>query len=670
MRPLAVLVLVAGAIAALAFAFIRVQDSDNSGGSSNAARPTVLPEVIASGSNTPTLVIPDAGPAGPTDLDTGGREAVESPLSASGEVFDNYIEGTVVGPGGELVAGAKVELLKDAGDAEVGAMLMIMAGTKRAEAIRTLETKEDGLFRFSRLEPGNHWSVRVSHPSFQEQQVGPIDAPEEGGVEEFIQLTDGFVVFGRVVASGTQIPIAGATILLENPAAAYMPRLRATMKPVETVTDESGYYELRNVSPQGKLLACMAKGYATQLNQRDTSMAGATERRKQIDFELEEGMIIAGTVTGPDGKGIEGLRIDGFGSSEKGSSRGAGVSGSGGEFLISDVGEGRYTLRVDAGGLAKRNLHCDQVQASAGDRNVEIRLQAQGGLMGIVAGSDGPLSRFTITIRRDHVTNKAFGQIVKKQTFRSKNGEFRVEGLDQGVYVVQADASEYTSSFSEKVTIEQGQTTPDVRVQMTEGGTITGLVLDTYTQEPIAGARVTTFDNNHISSEFTDLLVMMAPTGLTKSETTTDSEGRFELPLILPDSYQVRVEQRGYTSYTTNDVMVQEGAQVEIGKIVLSKGGVIRGTAFLADGQVGAGVEVAVAPVNGAFGTGVRSRADAQGNFVLQNIPPGTYKLTGARSATDTESPFIKIIDMKKSEVEITVIDGEELSVDIYLGGR
>ena len=84
-------------------------------------------------------------------------------------------------------AGAKVELLKDAGDASVGAMLMLIAGSKRAVAVRTLETKEDGAFRFNRLEPGNHWSVRVSHAAFQEQQVGPIDAPEEGGVQEVVQ---------------------------------------------------------------------------------------------------------------------------------------------------------------------------------------------------------------------------------------------------------------------------------------------------------------------------------------------------------------------------------------------------------------------------------------------------------------------------------------------------
>ena len=671
MRPLAVLVLIAGAIAALAFAFLRLQDTDGPGGENNvrAAAPTAAGPPVEVETDPASLVIPDAGPSNPGG-DDGVRAAVTAELDPEDVVYNNGLTGVVLNPEGELVAGAKVELLKDATDADVGVMLMIMAGGDRTPATKTAETKEDGAFTFNRLEPGNRWSLRVSHPSYQELQVGPIDVPEEGTVQESIQLEDGFVLYGRVVAAGTQIPVAGARLSLENPAARFMPKLKDKMQPDETVTDENGYYELRNVTPNGKLLACSAKGYATQLNQRDVSIVGVSELRKQIDFTLEEGMVIAGRVLAPDGTGVEGLRIDALGSNAKSSSRGAGVSGKDGEFLIADVAEGRYSLRIAKEGLARKKFHSDPQQASAGDTDVEIRLQAQGGLMGVVVGSDGPLSRFSITVRQEHPTNKAFGHVVKKAAFnKAKNGAFTIEGLNQGTYIVQADATGYATSFSPPVQVEQGSQTPDVEVQMTAGGTISGIVLDTYTKEPIVGAKVTTFDNNHIQSEFTNLLTAMAPTGLTKAEAKTDAEGRFELPLILPDSYQVRIEKRGYTGFTTNDVAVLEGQDIDLGTIALAKGGTVRGTAFLSNGEVGAGVEITITPTSPALGTGQRTRADANGNFVLQNIPAGDYKLQGARPAKATESPFQKIVDMKNSEIQVNVVDGQEHSVDLYLGG-
>lgn len=669
MRPLAVLVLIVGAIAALAFAFFRLQDTVDAGDGNVAVSPTATADATPTVARSEPLTIPtNGGMANPSGAEQ-GRSVVETVVDDDAGDWNNFLAGQVFGPDGQLVAGAKVDLLKDATDADVGAMLLIMAGGERTKAHKSLETKEDGAFRFGRLEPGNRWSLRVSHPAFQELQVGPIDVPEEGGVQERIELDDGFVLYGRVVASGTQIPVEGARLVLENPAAAFMPNLRETMQAKETVTDANGYYELRNVTPQGKLLACVAEGYATQVNQRDTSIVGATEMRKQIDFALEEGMVIAGRVVAPDGSGVEGLRIDALGSNAQSSSRGSGVSGEGGEFLIADVAEGRYSLRVDKQGLNRLNYHVDPLQASAGDSNVEIRLQAQGGLMGVAMGADGPLKRFEIVVRQEHPTNRAFGHILKKKKFRSNNGEFQIEGLNQGTYVVQCDAGGYASSFSDPVSVEQGRVTPDVLVKMTEGGRITGVLLDAYTKEPIAGARVTTLDNNHISSDFTNLLVAMAPTGLTKAEAKTDAEGRFELPLILPDSYQVKIEKRGFTGHTTNDVTVLEGQDTDLGQVLLSKGGTVRGTAFLADGQVGAGVEVSISPLSPELGTGMRTRADAEGNFVLQNIPAGQYKIQGARPAKATESPFQKMIDMRKSEIELTVVDSQDVSVELYLGG-
>lgn len=82
---------------------------------------------------------------------------------------------------------------------------------------------------------------------------------------------------------------------------------------------------------------------------------------------------------------------------------------------------------------------------------------------------------------------------------RSTDGAFELGGLPEGVHVVEARAEGFAPSFSEPFRTLRDSTTKDVVVQMTWGGSLTGLVLDASSGMPIAGAEVFPLENSWLS---------------------------------------------------------------------------------------------------------------------------------------------------------------------------
>jgi hypothetical protein len=82
-------------------------------------------------------------------------------------------------------------------------------------------------------------------------------------------------------------------------------------------------------------------------------------------------------------------------------------------------------------------------------------------------------------------------------------------------------------------------------------------------------------------------------------------------------------------------------------------------------------MSVFLRPTNGDPGRSLTTRSDANGHFLLKNVSPGIYKLSATRPHGDSGgSPFDAILDMRNSEVEITLADGQEYTQDLYMGSN
>jgi len=506
----------------------------------------------------------------------------------------------------------------------------------------------------------------VTHEDFSRTEVGPIDVPAEGGATENITLDAGYVLQGYVREKKTGAPVMGALVSLDNPALVYsLPGQRGSAERQDVQTDDRGYYRFANINAGQRAVVCAAPGYGTQIKY-SVNFAGPTGRAASQDFSLEPAHIIAGRVLGPDRAGVEGVVIDAMGNSHDPGCRSNATSKAGGEFVLEALNEGFYTLRATAEGWDVDPV----LRVEAGTSDVEIQLFEQGSILGKVVDAETgrALSNFTCTVRKLNKQSKAWGAQVAQASFKGqKNGSFSMSGISEGVYIIQADARGYAASFSDEVSVTQGMTNPDIEVRMTRGGTLKGRVIDADSGAPIARAQIATNDNNYIDSEFTNLLVGLQPSALTRARITTDAEGRFEVKLITPETYQISVKAKDYTQLVMNDVRVGDGLTTDLGMLKLSRGAMVSGTVFDEDGQPAAGCTVSLARQDNRMWGNVRARSDANGQFTLRNASPGQYKLSASRPKVGQENPFMTILDMKNSEVQLTILEGQDVRQDLQL---
>lgn len=665
MRPLAVLILVLGAAAALLFALTSIRDTNRRGDG-----PAPVVQAAEAEESSPAQLEPVVQPDVPieeVESEPEGRAVVDVEGEAPRGAFRNWLEGTVLGPDRQPLAGAEVALLDRPASSEFATVLRVMSGGPEEPPYRRTVTDSSGYFRFTGLEPGPKWTLAAVHEEFSRKEVGPITVPQEGGVREEIVLEQGYLLHGYVRDKATGAPIAGATVALENPALIYLPSNRRPEESqrLESQTDVDGRYAIPNVTPGQRAVTCKADGYGTQIKY-NINFTGKKDKQINEDFDLEQGMIIAGRVVGPDREGVEGVTVDAFGNSHDPGCRSTAVSRTGGEFVLEGLNPGFYTLRA----LAEGHDVDPVLRVESGATDVEIQLYEQGSVLGkVVDGSTGrPLSAFTCRVRKYNQQSPAWGAEVKRADFRGREeGTFQIGGLSEGTYVIEGQARGYASSFSEEFSITQGLTTPDIVVRMTRGGTLTGRVVDGNTGEPVAYATVSTNDNNFIQSEFTTLLQGLSQSALSRLETTTDSEGRFELELLTPETYQVSISANGYTQTVMNDVRVGDGLKTDLGIVKLSSGGSVAGTVYGPDGRPLPGCTVTMSRVDNAMWGSMRARTDANGRFQLRNATPGQYKLSASRPNEAHENPFLKILDMKNTEVLVTVAEGQDLEQDLYI---
>jgi len=683
-RPLAVLILVLGALASLLFALNALFSGDRTGTVATSG-PIVRP--VLDGTVRPRG---DVAPPLETAEDISlveSRTAAPVELAEDRGALTGIIRGRVVDPQGAPIRGALVSLLR--GKGQTGALSESIAALDNrppAKARAQATTGGDGLFTFQGLEADDEWGIKVTHEDYNAASVPRIDVPATGGVEELVRLHQGMVMTGMVRAAQTLTPIPHAKLLVENPLAGFLTKAKQISAVKETETDEFGRYELKNIPGEHHTIRVEAPGYATlfitnftnELRQRVPAaeeptlwkgkrgqqlaeLAQETEANRgepiEWNFDLQPGLSISGRVIGPDQGGVSGVRVSAINQSGSTGSRGETLSSSGGEFLIPDLGEGVYTLQAEAEGYQSTPLQ----RVEVGSTGVEMHLARQGGVSGRVvdAATGRAVSGFTVRVRTLHSKNLSWGGEAAKKVERDRSdGSFSVGGLPKGDYVAEAYARGYASSFSEPFFVEQGVTTTDVVVRLTKGGTLKGAVADSYTGQPIVGATVGTNDNNFIDSEIMTLLGSMGSTATSKTTVKTDEKGEFLLELLTPDVYQVKIDKPGYTTIVLNDVRVDDGVDTQIGPQRMVRGALVAGTVLDVEGDPVPGAQISMRPTNNDYFGSYQARSDANGRYVIRNARGGEYMISASRPQTSGSNPFAPVIDIQHSEREVNIVDG------------
>ena len=662
MRPLLVLLLVLGAVGALVFAVMTLGDPAENG--SSGAGP------IAPG---PAAVEP--GPAGPRDLpdapDSRRDQVASAPRAADaqrgrvaeqGTGYANEVTGSVQDPQGAPVAEATVTLTRHGSQSFV-----FVNDAPDRSGDRTAKTDAEGVYRFTNVEPYDHYALIVEHPDYPRTEEAASPVPPSGTVQEPpIVLHGGARLSGFVRGSKAGESVPGAELVLYG--TFFGMGDQESPDQISTTADANGFYEFTNVAPGHRTLSVSADGYGNAMV-TGIQLQRGDDVTREVTLELAE--MIAGTVVGPGNRPLEGARVLAMSyASGPRQCRDETTTGPDGRFRLEHVTPGQYTVAVTAVGYKPDR----EARVEAGQMDLLFELAPKASISGQVVAADTgqPLTAFEVQLRVAHENVDATGAMGPKVPVRHENGEFRLEDVSEGSFAVLATAPGYAPSLSDRFRVTGGQDVAGVLIRLTRGGAITGRIVGPD-GSPIAGALVESRDSTWTDDVFTNqVLGDQFPTNATTRKTRTNDAGVFTLENLTPAAYQVRIKTDRYTELVRTPIQVSEGATNELGDLALEEGGEIRGSVRGADGQLVPGAMIQLRPDGARPGQVARNyndKANASGEFHLRNVAPGSYRLSAYAPGAGGGDVFGQFGDQTRSERSIVVSSGREERVELKLGG-
>ncbi|MFQ5808866.1 MAG: carboxypeptidase regulatory-like domain-containing protein, partial [Armatimonadota bacterium] len=344
-----------------------------------------------------------------------------------------------------------------------------------------------------------------------------------------------------------------------------------------TTAGPDGQFLLPDVADGTYRVYAQAMGYAASAAEPDTAV-GRSQKVTGVRVVLRAAAWLSGVVIGTDGRPLANtsLRVD------LSHSRDEGFSGSAGFGLTTDE-QGRYSIGPLEPGSYELHLSAKGLGAAVGRARIagaeqladcDLRLGTGATLTVRVIGPDGePASGAEAMLWRKVGTSRHGGPTLTVD----ERGDVRFEGLLDGTYEVTVKSATAAPGSTDDIAIRDG-TAPDVFIQLREGATIVGRVVDDE-GTPVSGARVTAYCREP------DGIGRVSPIWRDSPALITDDEGRFVMGRLVAGEWSVSAEARGHLRQSAQAPVGNEGEH-EV-QIVLPRAwsGTLRGQLFAADGE-------------------------------------------------------------------------------------
>ncbi len=454
-----------------------------------------------------------------------------------------------------------------------------------------------------------------------------------------MRLTPGHAASGVVVDESGK-PIKGAEVVAVLDPDDY----RDTLPTMTQVTDADGRFRFATLTDQETLLFARARGFSRG------GVEGFHPDREDIRIVLAApGQIVAHIFDETTGEAITGAELTIWQSNwlAHGTSQGAGL------YLLDGVPRvDSLSLFVVAAGFALSasvgetgflgEARFDRIVEPGEKTRIEIPMIPLGSIRGRVADAQSGDGIGGATVRAMS-GNGDQSRVV--QCLTDSRGDYHLSGVEGGSIVLHVSASGYESqslgvlpgkSASGSAVTVIAVNAEEVRaplVQLSIGRKIVGLCID-KAGNPVVGASVT-WKAKSIGNAFFDKMI-----GSGRVVTVSDKSGRFQLSGI-PSSTVVEVLAQ-HSDYPAGGRARTEKEGLTELRIVLMRGGTIKGVLLTGRARPLAGVEVCAAP------DGVAAVTDDQGRFVLRSITAGEVTLTirsGISSRLDSLMKKISITD-------------------------
>jgi hypothetical protein len=219
-------------------------------------------------------------------------------------------------------------------------------------------------------------------------------------------------------------------------------------------------------------------------------------------------------------------------------------------------------------------------------------------------------------------------------------GVFRVSGVLPGLLNVFASKPGYATIGHLGILVQDGRIASDIVIQLPPAAVLRGRVVDEDSNAPIKGAQILA-----IAKEWRDPV---------RRETSTNSEGEFELDGLLEEQYGVLARRSGWSPTTIQ----WDGTEAEIA-LRLRRNCSIGGK--VVDAVTGCSMEYFTVRIGHADGTTMRElgrKCDFQntdGNFTIEDMEPGAYvvEVWAPGYAFTTLGPVV--LDRRRDPSEVAV---------------
>lgn len=590
------------------------------------ARPAAAPDETAAEVTAPKLEATPTKTEVPAQPEpTATREVVKNE-----NVGTSTVSGLVTDKAGNGVPNAEVVFYFGPSNPAFKAI-----GARRPAGFAAV-TGSDGSYTIENIGPADNYLAIATHPDYaQGERYGIAVKDGDYSLVGPIVLTSGSKLLGRVTAQTTQAPIAGAKVELWDMLASNFldPAQRKPWR--ETTTDADGRYEFKNVHFPSFEIVAQAPELATQARRVTQILLSAPPEGDQVfDFELMPASAIRGAVVDARGAAIAGARVDAEQINQPanaGLSRSFAISGSDGAFELAGLAEGSYQISATKVGFSQKFAG----QFPAPSTDLRIPLEARGGVRGKVVDSAGrPVTRFELVLQL--MRNDEPAPTSQANSYQSADGSFEFLDIEPGSYALEANAEGFAPTMSSTFFVDRGQAADNVTIQMKAGGGLRGRVV-AGTGEPIAGAEVTVNPNQHQNHFLIELFAQFPNSRVQKTpKTRTGRDGTFEFKNLRPETVQIDVKAKNYSSLQKNDVVVSEGVTNEVGVLTLSSGGEIRGRVVDAEGRPFSDGTVMASPIAdpndpakqaAAAGRQDSKKPDYDGRFSFTNLAPGEWEI-------------------------------------------
>jgi protocatechuate 3,4-dioxygenase beta subunit len=524
---------------------------------------------------------------------------------------------------------------------------------KRISTKISVETDKKGQYTIRSIPVETGYALLVRAEGFAMAEMdGLAVAPDRTiNVADF-RLSRGLSLFGTV-SDPTGIPLAGVEIQALDKMK-EMSGLAPDLYTSATKTDGSGKFTIPCLSQAQYEITFTAQGYrTTTVPWVSFTFSGQAREPDPLHVQLHpSGLAIRGVILSLSERPVPDAKVNAFFTNPRKNATFTGEASSdeNGQFVLSGLSEGKYSLRISANGFFQK----EHLSVDAGQEGVVVTMLPTGAVEGRLRTAGKTPRSYRITVEKYTPSFRLSEPNRAREMKGGPDPTFIFKNLFPGKYTFLVKADGFAQTRSEEVEVISGQTAKGLEIELLAGGAIKGKLLDPK-GKPIPGACVELMDRLYEPTLPFEEIFVIKPEQ--EKKTATGAGGSFTIPHVRAGEYSLRIDVDKMARKVMKNIIVEEGGSTDLGSIKLSRGGGIKGTAYDENGYVAPGTKVTARSQEAGAYKSVTT--DDKGRFLFEYLAPGEYTLTLNLKNIWKALKF-------DTNVTVYVYDNQISSADIY----